>query len=146
VLGHTGSGGGFTTVLEHFPDDRLTIAVLINTDGGAATSVAAEIARVALGVKEAPLQDQPASKQELTAIAGAYDSDEGPVTLMPCGERLCFALPGAGAEPMPVRRQGPFVYAIDRNNEVKFVERRGRVDWNLLYTGGLMTDAKQRVR
>ena len=146
VLGHTGSGGGFTTVLEHFPDDRLTIAVLINTDGGAATSVAADIARVALGVKEAPLQDQPASKQELTAIAGAYDSDEGPVTLMPCGERLCFALPGAGAEPMPVRRQGPFVYAIDRNNEVKFVERRGRVDWNLLYTGGLMTDAKQRVR
>ena len=36
VVGHTGSGGGFTTVLEDFPDDRLMIAVLINTEGAGA--------------------------------------------------------------------------------------------------------------
>ena len=34
VFGATGSGGGFTTALETFPDDKLSIAVLINTGVG----------------------------------------------------------------------------------------------------------------
>jgi glycosyltransferase involved in cell wall biosynthesis len=67
VLGHTGSGGGFTTVLEDFPDDRLTIAVLINTEAAGANAVAADIARAAFGVSEAPLQDLPAPARELAA-------------------------------------------------------------------------------
>src|SRR3954464_8816067 len=47
VLGHTGNGGGFRSVLESFPDDHLTIAVLINTEDGSPPPVAmaAEIAR-----------------------------------------------------------------------------------------------------
>ena len=32
VFGQTGSGGGYTAVLETFPDDHVSIAVLINTD------------------------------------------------------------------------------------------------------------------
>src|SRR5437764_8629671 len=50
VLGHTGSGGGFRTVLASFPDDHLTIVVLINTEDGSAppAAIAAEIAQAAL--------------------------------------------------------------------------------------------------
>jgi hypothetical protein len=136
VLGHTGSGGGFTTVLESFPDDGLTIAVLINTEEGAATAVAADVARAALGIAERPAKDLPAPKSELAAIAGVFDSDEGSVRLTPCGERLCFELPGASGQRPALKREGPFAYAINRDTAVRFVLRNGRVDWALVYTAG----------
>ena len=63
VLGHTGSGGGFTAVLEDFPDDRLTIAVSINTEEAGANAVAADIARTALEVPEAPLFYLPPARE-----------------------------------------------------------------------------------
>lgn len=146
MLGHTGSGGGFTTVLEDFPDDRLTIAVLINTEAAGANAVAADIARAAFGVSEAPLQDLPAPARELAAIAGTFDSDDRPVNLFPCGEKLCFDLPGASVERGVQKRQAPFVYAIDRDTMVRFIQRRGRVDWAFVYSAGLMIDARPRKR
>jgi len=146
VLGHTGSGGGFTTVLENFPDDRLTIAVLINTTEGGATAVASDIARVVLGMPERPVENLPAPKTELTAIAGVFDSDEGSVHLLPCGDRLCFELPDAGARQTPLTRTGPFEYALGRYQVATFGRRNGRVEWAFLHTAGLMTDAKHRVR
>ena len=146
VLGHTGSGGGFTTVLEDFPDDRLAIAVLGNTEAGRATAVAADIARTVFEVAEAPLPDLPAPARELAAIAGTFDSDEGPVNLTPCGERLCFELPGVAEQRRVLKREAPFVYAIDRDTMVRLARRRGRVDWTFAYTAGLMIDAKRRTR
>jgi CubicO group peptidase (beta-lactamase class C family) len=146
VLGHTGGGGGFTTVLEDFPDDALTIAVLINTQEGAATAVAAEIARAVLGIGEPSAPYLPAPKSELTAVAGVFDSDEGPVGLMPCGERLCFELPGTSGERPALKRTGPFTYEIGRDTVSRFVLRNARTDWVLVYTAGLMTDAKHRIK
>ncbi|AMY08307.1 hypothetical protein LuPra_01501 [Luteitalea pratensis] len=122
------------------------IAVLINTEAAAATAVAADIARAAFEVSEAPLHDLPAPSSELAAIAGTFESDEGPVDLTPCGARLCFNLPDVTAERRALKREAPFVYAIDRDTMVRFVRRRGRVDWTFAYTAGLMTDAKRRTR
>jgi len=146
VLGHTGSGGGFTTVLEDFPDDRVTITVLVNTEAAGANAVAADIARTAFEVSESPLRDLPAPARELAAIAGTFESDEGPVNLTPCGERLCADLPGVTVERRVHRREAPFVYAIDRDTTVRFIQRRGRVDWAFVYSAGLMMDAKRRTR
>jgi D-alanyl-D-alanine carboxypeptidase len=146
VLGHTGSGGGFTTVLEDFPNDRLTIAVLINTEEGGATTVAADIARAALGIPEREPENLPAPKTELAAIAGVFDSDEGSVHLMPCGEHLCFELADAGARQTPLTRTAPFTYAIGRDLVATFGRRNGRVEWGFVHAAGLMTDAKHRVK
>src|SRR3954470_19144697 len=47
VLGHTGSGGGFRNVFESFPDDHLTIVILMNLGDAASpppVAIAAEIA------------------------------------------------------------------------------------------------------
>src|ERR1041385_5539997 len=80
MLGHTGSGGGHRTVLASFPDDRLTIVILINTEDGspAPVAVAAEIARAALGLakKKSALLDLPVPGEELAALTGKYDSVE----------------------------------------------------------------------
>jgi len=68
------------------------------------------------------------------------------VNLTPCGETLCFDLPGVSVERRALRREAPFVYAIDRDTVTKFIQRRGRVDWAFLYSAGLMVDAKRRTR
>ncbi|MGE4062831.1 MAG: serine hydrolase domain-containing protein [Rhodospirillaceae bacterium] len=52
MIVHTGGIQGFAAWLATFPDDRLTVVVLSNTDNGAA--VARDIALAALGIVEAP--------------------------------------------------------------------------------------------
>src|SRR5262249_23994213 len=54
VVGDTGGGGGFSAALESFPDDHLTVIVLVNTGNGASLplNLAAAIARAMLGLPE----------------------------------------------------------------------------------------------
>src|SRR6185436_4382844 len=106
VLGHTGSGGGYRTVWESFPDDLLTIVVLINTDDGSAppAAMAAEIARAALGLKKSALLDLPVPSAELAALSGKYDSDEGIVEIFARDGKLHFRIPGTQIEGV-IRRQ-----------------------------------------
>jgi len=145
VLGHTGTGGGFATVLETFPDDRLTIVALTNTLSGAAQRLATQVARAALRLPERALSDLPLSKEELAALPGVFDSDEGRAEQFIVDGKLHFRPPGAPGGGLPLRRQAENVYALDQNNEVHYVVRDGRAIWGSLYTGGLMLDAKRRV-
>src|SRR6185295_14410164 len=146
VLGHTGSGGGYRTVLASFPDDHLTIAVLINTDDGSAppAAMAAEIARAALGLKKSALLDLPVPGAELAALSGKYDSDEGIVEILARDGKLHFRIPGTQGEGV-LRRQAENVYAVDDNTEARFVVRGGRAEWAMVYDGGLLMDAKYGV-
>jgi len=145
VLGHTGGGGGFRTVLENFPDDHLTIVVLVNTEGGPAVSIAAAIARAALRIPERPLLDLPLSAQEVSALPGTYDSDEGRVRLFVRDGKLRFSA-GASPESIPLLRQAENIYALDENNEVRFLVRDGHAQWGVHYAGGLMLDPKYFVK
>jgi len=144
VFGHTGTGGGFSTVLESFPDDRLTIAVLINTADGHAISIAANVARAILGIPAPELSDLPVPEDELKAIPGTYDSDEGPVELFVKDGKIHFRIPGALPDGGAIPRQGKLTYAIDRDHEVKFLVRNGRAEWGFEYAAGLLLDAKVR--
>jgi D-alanyl-D-alanine carboxypeptidase len=164
MLGHTGSGGGFNAVLESFPDDHLTIVVLMNSRSGAGPSLAlgAAIARAMLGLPEKKtLRDSPVAKEELAELVGTYDSDEGRVEIFaenPAENsdrpensnrsagpgKLHFRLPGTPVERV-LLRQAANIYGIDENTEVHFVIRPGHPTWAIVYTGGLMMDAKRRV-
>ena len=149
VLGHTGSGGGFAAALESFPDDHLTVVVLINMDVGAnpALTVAAGIARPLLGLPEKnTLHDLQVPQQELAAMApGTFDSDEGTVENFARDGKLFYRdLPSRAEGPLP--RQAENVYAVNENIEVHFVVRQGRATWGIVYTGGMMMDAVHRVK
>jgi D-alanyl-D-alanine carboxypeptidase len=148
VLGHTGSGGGFRSVLESFPDDHLTIVVLINTEDGspAPVAMAAEIVRAALGLaeKKSALRDLPVPSEELAALTGRYDSVEGIVEQFARDGKLHFRIPGTKIEGV-MRRQAENVYAINENTEVHFVMSGGRAQWAMLYIDGLFLQAKYRV-
>jgi D-alanyl-D-alanine carboxypeptidase len=149
MLGHTGGGGGFRSVLESFPDDHLTIVVLINTEDGSPPPVAmaAEIARAALGPakKKSALLDLPVPREELATLTGKFDSDGGIVENFARDGKLHFRIPGKQTEGV-LLRQAENVYAINENVEVRFVVNDGHVTWAMVYTGGLLLDAKYLVR
>lgn len=150
MLGHSGgeSRGGFRPLLESFPDDRLTIVILMNMGDAASPSpvaVAPEIARAALGLKKkSALLDLPVPSAELAALSGKYDSDEGPVEIFAEDGKLHFRIPESQTEGV-LRRQAKNVYAINGNTEARFVMSGGRAEWSMVYIGGLLLDAKYRV-
>jgi len=147
VLGHTGSGGGFNAVLESFPADGLTIAIVMNTGNGAGPSMtlATAIARAVLGLADKnTLRDLPVSKKELVALLGTFDSDEGTVENFERDGKLRFRVLGTQREG-ELLRQAENVYAINENAEVHFLVRDGRATWAIVYAGGLMADASRRV-
>jgi CubicO group peptidase (beta-lactamase class C family) len=149
VLGHTGGRGGFRPLLESFPDDHLTIVILVNmgdAESPSPVAIAPEIARAALGLaKKSTLLDLPVPGAELAALSGKYDSDEGPVEIFARDGKLYFRIPGDKTEGV-LRRQAENVYAINDNTEVRFVMSGGRAEWSMVYIGGLFLDAKYRTR
>jgi D-alanyl-D-alanine carboxypeptidase len=72
-IGHGGGINGFVSALSYFPDDDLYVAVLVDTESGLADSLAASIARTALGVKEKPLDDLPIRAPEAAKLVGRYN-------------------------------------------------------------------------
>ena len=78
-----------------------------------------------------------------TALSGTFDSDDGPVETIACGDRMCFRIDG-GAVQGGVKRQAPFVYALDDDTTVRFHQRAGRADWAFVYRAGFLSDAKYR--
>jgi D-alanyl-D-alanine carboxypeptidase len=109
VLGHTGSGGGYAAALESFPDDHLTVVVLVNTGTGATLplSFAAAIARSMLGLPEKKtLHDLTVPQKELATMApGTFNSDEGTVENFARDGKLFFRA-------QPSRAEGPLAKTI----------------------------------
>jgi len=149
VFGHTGGGGGFNAVMASFPDDHLSIVVLMNSRSGAGPSLAlsAAIARALLGLPEKKtLRDLPVPNEELASLSpGTFTSDEGTVENFPRNGKLFFRDLPSRAEG-PLLRQGENVYAVNENTEVHFVVSQHRATWAIVYTGGLMMDAVRRVK
>src|SRR5258707_474520 len=106
VLGHTGGGGGFAAALESFPDDHLTVVVLVNTGNGATLPLtfAVAIARPMLGLPEKKtLRDLPVPQQELAAMEpGTFNSDEGTVENFARDGKLFY-------RDLPSRAEGPLL-------------------------------------
>jgi hypothetical protein len=147
MVGHTGSGGGFAAALVAFPDDRLTVVVLMNTEAGTAPalSMASDVARLSLGLRDkGKLLDLPVPSDELATIPGTFDSDEGLVETFARDGKLLFRLLPSRVEG-PMFRQSAYVYAIDENTEVRSVPGRSGVKWAIVYTCGLMMGASRRI-
>jgi D-alanyl-D-alanine carboxypeptidase len=79
--GHTGSGAKSNrSALAHYPDERLTVVVLMNTEREdtpiSAIDVEAQIARVVLGLSAIAVKEIPLPKSA-TAYAGIYEQKGG---------------------------------------------------------------------
>jgi D-alanyl-D-alanine carboxypeptidase len=146
MFGHTGSGGGFTTVLLRFPADDLTLAVLVNTEARVgARKIGLRIARAVLGLSERDLPAVPLPMEQVSSFAGRFDSDGGPVEVFVAGDQLRARFPGAPPDGLPAVYAGDDRFLAGPGTLVKMVRVNGRVEWQLVYTDGLFSDAKRRV-
>lgn len=75
AYGHTGNGDGVNVAAFRFPDDDLTIVVLINAAPAppyTAPGLVARIARAELHLPEPALHDHPVSAADLAPLVGSY--------------------------------------------------------------------------
>lgn len=113
-LGHGGGINGFVSDLTSYPADDLYIAVLVNTEGVSAGGISEKIARVVLGVKDAPLVDLAVSAEEAAAITGTYDIRELGQLITISYEQGALRLGSVGKPgSLKMRSQGQGVYAVN---------------------------------
>jgi CubicO group peptidase (beta-lactamase class C family) len=147
AFGHTGGGGGFSSILVEYPDDHLIMVVLANRAGGASLSTGRDLARAALELPEKKLLDLPVAPAEAAALSGTFDSDEGKFEQFVQNGKVHFRVLGQSGSDGVLYRQSDTVYALpDGQEEVHALIRNGQLVWGMVYSCGLMMDAVYRVR
>jgi CubicO group peptidase (beta-lactamase class C family) len=143
VVGHTGGGQGFSTVLLRFPDDDLTIVVLKNFAGRpAAGIVAARLARQLLGLPAfAPRGAAPPAKV-LSAVAGDWIGDDGPFRLAARDGRLQVEIPQGPTLDSPW--MGGTTFAAGEDEVARFEVKDGRSSRASIYEAGLFGSVVRR--
>jgi CubicO group peptidase (beta-lactamase class C family) len=150
MVGHTGSGDGWTAAMEFYPDDDLSVVVLTNT----ASSQHARVVAQHIAEKLLHLPDDQPAEVDAAALgrwAGLYDNDEpgtietvrmeisardGRLTAHPrdnpaMGDRTVSSLPYSGER---------FCVEQAPNACARFV-RGKQYRWMLLYSNGFFTNA-----
>ena len=122
LWGHLGgNGASYISTLAHYPDQDVTIAVLVNTLYGevGALQVEASVARLVLGFDEPTLSDDALTSSEQAAHVGRYVGDRGPrsFTIAAHGDRIVRRTPTDPDTSLPLLRQRSDVF--------------GREDWPL---------------
>lgn len=146
VLGHTGGGQGFSTVLVRFPDDDLTIVVLKNFSAGpGAATIAARLARRLLGIPAFAPRGGVAPAAVLSALAGDWLGDDGPFRLGTRDGKLMAELP-AGGDPLESPWMGGTTFAAGEDEIARFEVVKGRSARGSLYGGGLFESVIRRSK
>jgi hypothetical protein len=125
-IGHGGGINGFVSALSYFPDDDLYVAVLVDTESGLADSLAASIARTALGVKEKPLDDLPIPAADAARLAGRYSfPDVGLVLVVTVDGEEVFAQNEGSGDRRRLHLQADGTYVIPEAHAVLKFELDG---------------------
>jgi D-alanyl-D-alanine carboxypeptidase len=144
VLGHTGGGQGFSTVLLRFPEDDLTLVVLTTTSGTEARIIAARLARRLLALPAFTPKDLPVPAALVQALPGQWLGDNGPIRVKAIASRLAAQIGDTGPT-LPLAFQGGTSFVVGEENVVRFVVEKSRSDLALEYVGGLFDSATRRV-
>jgi CubicO group peptidase (beta-lactamase class C family) len=79
IIAHDGGIEGFSTIIQYFPEDKLTVVVLGNLNGEAPTDIAVKLSTVALGGKVTLTSE----RKEVHVDPKVYDSLAGRYELAP---------------------------------------------------------------
>jgi CubicO group peptidase (beta-lactamase class C family) len=149
LWGHTGGMGTYWSALAHYPDDDLTIVVLVNTDNADedALTIEGAIARVALGLGKPVLKDLRLSKGDAKAFSGVYQDATSRVRISGSPDHLSREVVGGGGGPRALLYQGDGVfgwaqYPMDR---MVYHVQEGRAVGISEYYNGMFATYKRRV-
>lgn len=74
---HTGGINGFASVLSHYPDEELIVAVLVNTTPANPWALESEVAHEILGRPSNQIELQDMTRDQLSLYCGSYNTDTG---------------------------------------------------------------------
>jgi hypothetical protein len=128
-LGHTGGGTSNKAVLAHYPDDGVTIAVLLNTEAYVARVTAMEVedrvSRLLFGLPAEPAGGPPLDLEQLQRYSGAY-GERGRTTRVVV-DRARQRLTAGGLGPLVHQGGDAFVDEGDPAVMLQFVTSGDRV-------------------
>jgi CubicO group peptidase (beta-lactamase class C family) len=117
LWGHTGGMDSYWSVLARYPDDDVTIVVLVNTEGADedALTIAGNVARVVLRLGEPVLADLPVTPKEAAAYAGTYQRSSDRIRIYAEAGHLRRAVEGSERPPgtLLCQAQGSFAFTVE---------------------------------
>ncbi len=141
VIQHNGGIEGFNTSLAYYPDDKLTVVVLANLNGGAPDRIAANLADVAHGEEvrlPSERKETELSPEVLSRYVGTYEFPGGTKMLVTLdGKQLSTKLGSQPAIPVyPESEKLFFPKSVDA--EIEFVTgQNGVVTGLILHQNGV---------
>jgi CubicO group peptidase (beta-lactamase class C family) len=148
VIEHGGGIEGFNTELAYYPDDKLTVVVLGNVNGGAPGDIARKLAAIAHGetVKlQSERKEITLDPKVLARYVGAYQMAPGVNMLITLENNQLFSkLGNQGAIPIFAESQTMFFpKVVDAELEFTKDDDQGRPTEMILHQGGRDQSAKR---
>ena len=145
VIQHGGGIEGFNTQLEYYPDEKLTVAVLSNVNGGAPGQISKQLAALARGetVKlQSERKEIPIDSKVLARYVGAYQLGPGMLIYLE-GNQLVSKLGNQGPAPIfPESETMFFAKVVDA--QIEFPKDSGeKASQMILHQNGRSTTAKR---
>jgi CubicO group peptidase (beta-lactamase class C family) len=140
VIDHGGGIEGFNTQLSYYPDDKLTVVVLANLNGGAPGDIATKMAALAHGetvVLPSERKEITVSPKILAQYTGTYEIHPGfdlVITLE--GDQLVSQATGQGKFPLFAESETMFFLKVVDAEVEFFKNEKGEVTHLMLHQGG----------
>jgi len=140
VIEHGGGIEGFNTQLAYYPDDKLTVVVLANLNGGAPDGIATKMAAVAHGEKVVLISERKEVKVPTNLLAeyvGNYELQPNFVMVVSLkGDQLITQITGQPEVPIFAESEKTFFPKIV-DAEIEFFKNdKGQVTHLVLHQGG----------
>lgn len=147
VVQHGGGISGFSGMLTHYPDDDLTLAVLMNSSSGEAGEIAIALARAAFGME---LPNLPLTAKEISRYEGAYTipmkSRTLEVEVLGEGKHLIMRIAGVGESLLLYQGDHTFIPAEDDDLRLVFSIENGRAEEVVLHNDNQAFEGKRSTQ
>lgn len=144
VIGHGGGINGFVSQLSHYPDDHLTVVVLVNAETSEASALEQRVARAALGLPEPTIADLATSKEQRALYAGRYQLMKGvTVRVFEDKGRLEAQATGQPVSELLYQGEDTFVLKADPTVRLVFALEHGHASAFTLHQGGMTLEASR---
>jgi hypothetical protein len=136
TISHGGGINGFSTMISRYPDDRLCVIVLSNTEGANPGAVADRIAAVILGIEikpvvvkpgsDKPIGDEPIDAALVELLTGKYMVGLDAIEVSATDGQLFARLHGRSKDRLKYQGGRNFVHANDAELRVTFLPKEGK--------------------
>lgn len=138
IIRHGGGINGFSTMILRYPDDRLAVIVLSNTEGATPGAVADRIAAVMLGIEnklvvakpggDKPIRDEPIDAVLGELLTGKYMVGPEGIVVSATDGQLFARLHGRPKDRLKYQDGRNFVHANDAELRITFLPKEGKAE------------------